>query len=136
MKSLPWRASWPQRLLVNFPKASWCPEIGHREVSCHLSYGALLLTNCYQGSMGEVSVLKYMWKTCLLAVGKFPNMVSGIIQWALHTIETWCDELWLSVNHNKTGLVAFTSRRNSQGSLNHIFLGRPYTTLCQSSILE
>jgi len=129
VKSLPWRASWPQQLSVNFPGASWCTEIAHREVSCHLSYGAFLLTNCYQGSMGEVSVLKYMWMTCLLAVGKFPNMVSGLTQWALRTTEMWCDELGLSVNRNKTGLVAFTSRRNSQGSLNHIFLG---TTLHHS----
>jgi hypothetical protein len=47
---------------------------------------------------------------CLLAVGKSPNTVSGLIQWALHTVETWCDELGLSVNPDKTGLVAFTRR--------------------------
>jgi len=40
-------------------------------------------------------------------VGKFSNTVSGLIQWALHTVETCCDELGLSVNPNKTGLVAF-----------------------------
>jgi len=48
--------------------------------------------------------------TCLLAVGKFPNTVSGLTQWALHTVETWCDGLGLSVNSDKTGLVAFTRR--------------------------
>jgi hypothetical protein len=40
-------------------------------------------------------------------VGKFPNTVSGLIQWALHTAEAWCDELGLSDNPNKTGFVAF-----------------------------
>jgi len=49
--------------------------------------------------------------TCLLAVGKFPNTVSGLIHWALYTIEVWCYELSLSVNPDKTGLVAFTRRR-------------------------
>ena len=26
---------------------------------------------------------------CLLAVGKFPNTVSGLMQWALLSTETW-----------------------------------------------
>jgi hypothetical protein len=51
--------------------------------------------------------------TCLLAVGKFPNAVSGLIKWALHTVEAWCDELGLSVNPDKTGLVAFTKRKKT-----------------------
>jgi hypothetical protein len=50
-----------------------------------------------------------------LAVGKFPNMVSGLIQWALHTIEAWCDELRLSFNFYKTGLIAFTRERKLPG---------------------
>jgi hypothetical protein len=44
-------------------------------------------------------------------MGKFPNMVSGLIQWALQTVEMWCDELGLLVNPNKTGLVAFMRRK-------------------------
>jgi hypothetical protein len=60
---------------------------------------------------------------CLLAVGKFPNTISGLIQWALHTVETWCDGLGPSVNPDKTGLVAFTRRRNLPGP-------------CQSNIWE
>jgi hypothetical protein len=35
-------------------------------------------------------------------------MVAGLMQWALHTIETWCDEVGLSVNPEKSGLVVFT----------------------------
>ena len=49
--------------------------------------------------------------TCLLAVGKFPNMTSGL---ALSTVEIWCNEVGLSVNPDKTGLVAFT-RKKLQG---------------------
>ena len=48
---------------------------------------------------------------CLLVVGKFPNTVSGLIQWALHTVDTWCDRLGLLVNSDKTGLVAFMRRK-------------------------
>jgi hypothetical protein len=52
---------------------------------------------------------------CLLTVGKFPNTVSGLMQWALLTIEIWCNEVGLSVNPNKTGLVAFTRKRKLKG---------------------
>ena len=38
-------------------------------------------------------------------------MVLGLIQWALHTVELWCDKLGLSINPDKTGLVAFTRKR-------------------------
>ena len=52
---------------------------------------------------------------CLLAVGKFPNTVSGLIQWALGTVEAWCGEHGLSVNPDKTGLVVFTRKRKLSG---------------------
>jgi hypothetical protein len=48
---------------------------------------------------------------CPLAVGKFLNTVFGLMQWALHSVEVWCDGHGLSVNPDKTGLVAFTRRR-------------------------
>ena len=48
---------------------------------------------------------------CLLVVGKFPNMILGLIQWALHTVEMWCEEVGLLVNPDKTGLVVFTRKR-------------------------
>jgi hypothetical protein len=44
-------------------------------------------------------------------VGKFLNTVSGLVQWALPTVETWCDELGLSVYPDKTRLVAFARRK-------------------------
>ena len=53
--------------------------------------------------------------TCLLAVGKFPNTVSGLMQWALSTVEIWCSEVGLSVNPDETGLIAFTRKRKLQG---------------------
>jgi hypothetical protein len=52
---------------------------------------------------------------CLLAVGKFQNTVSGLIQWALHTAETWCAEAGLLVNPDNTGLIVFTRKRKFPG---------------------
>ena len=59
--------------------------------------------------------------TCLLAVGKFPNTVSGLMQWALSTLEIWCNEVGLSVNSDKTGLVAFTMKRKLKRKLQGFF---------------
>jgi hypothetical protein len=52
---------------------------------------------------------------CLLAVRKFPNTVSGIMQMALGIVENWCNGLGLSVNPDKTGLIAFTRKRKLEG---------------------
>ena len=49
-------------------------------------------------NVGYVYTQGYADDICLLAVGKFPNTVSGLIKWALHTVETWCDVFCLSVN--------------------------------------
>jgi len=49
---------------------------------------------------------------CLLVVRKFLNTVLWLIQWALHTIEMWCDEVGLSVNPDKTELIVFTRRKH------------------------
>ena len=85
---------------------------------------------------GGVYTHGYVDDICLLAVEKFPNMVLGLIQWALHTIEAQCDELGLSVIPNKNGLLHSREEGNSQGSLNPAYLGRPYIALCQSNIWE
>jgi len=47
----------------------------------------------------------------LLAVGQFPNTVSGPMQLALSTVETWRNKVGMSVNPDKTELVAFTRKR-------------------------
>jgi hypothetical protein len=61
---------------------------------------------------------------CLLAVGKFPNTVSGIMQMALGIVEKWCSGVGLSVNPDKTGLVAFTRKRKLEGFFEPRFFGR------------
>jgi hypothetical protein len=50
-------------------------------------------------------------------------MVSGLMQWDLLTIETWCNEVGLSVNPDKTGLVAFTRKRKLPGFFEPQFFG-------------
>jgi hypothetical protein len=69
---------------------------------------------------------------CLLVVGKFPNTVSGLIQWALYTVEALCDELSLLVNPDKTGLVAFTRRRKLPGFFEPSLFGM--TLQCPMSV--
>jgi len=65
--------------------------------------------------VGGVYAQGYADDICLLAVGKFTNTVSGLIQWALHTVEAWCDGHGLSFNPDKTGLVAFMRKRKLPG---------------------
>ena len=72
---------------------------------------------------GGVFIQGYADDICLLAVGKFPNTVSGLMQWALSTVEIWCNEVRLSVNPNKTELVAFTRKRKLQGFFEPHFFG-------------
>jgi len=81
----------------------------------------------------EVYTQGYAGDISFLAVGKFPNTVSGLIQWVLHTVETRCDELSLSVNSDKTGLVAFTRRRKLPGFFEPCFFG---TTLHCSMLVK
>jgi len=57
-------------------------------------------------------------------VGKFPNTVSGLIQWALQTVEEWCGGLGLLVNPDKTGLVAFTRKRKLPGFFEPCLFGK------------
>jgi hypothetical protein len=70
-----------------------------------------------------VYIQGYADDICLLAVDKFPNTVSGLMQWALLTVETWCNEVGLSLNPDKTGFVAFTGKRKLQGFFEPRFFG-------------
>ena len=54
---------------------------------------------------------------CLLAVGIFPNMELGLMQWALHTVETWCNRVGLLV------LVVFARRRKIPNFFEPHFVG-------------
>jgi hypothetical protein len=38
---------------------------------------------------GEIYAQGYVDDIYLLAVGKFPNRISGLMQWALHSVEGW-----------------------------------------------
>jgi hypothetical protein len=82
---------------------------------------------------GGVYTQGYADNICLLAVGKFPNTVSGLIQWALYTVEMWCDKIGLSVNPDKTGLVTFTRRRKLPGFFEPCLFG---TTLHCSTLVK
>ena len=71
------------------------------------------------GLAETVHLFKDMQMTCLLAVGKFTNTVSGLTQWVLLTVEIWCSEIRLSVNPDKIGLLNLPVKENSRGTLNH-----------------
>ncbi|KAK9754559.1 Reverse transcriptase (RNA-dependent DNA polymerase) [Popillia japonica] len=47
----------------------------------------------------------------IVANGKFPGVVAGLMRNALRTVEEWCLVQGLSVNPLKTKLVAFTNIR-------------------------
>lgn len=70
----------------------------------------------------SIYIQGYVDDICLLAVGKFPNTMSGLMHWVLHTVETWCDEVVLSVNPDKTELNVFTGEGNN-GFLEAHFIG-------------
>ena len=74
-------------------------------------------------SMGGVYCQDYADDICLLAVGKFPNTVSELMQRALHTVEKWCSRVGLSVNPDKTNLVIFTRKRKLSGFFEPLFFG-------------
>jgi hypothetical protein len=52
-------------------------------------------------NMRGVNTQCYADDICLLAVGKFPNRVSGLMQWVRHTVVTRCGEVSLSANPTK-----------------------------------
>ena len=54
-------------------------------------------------------------------MGKFPNTVSGLMQWALSTVAIRCSDVGLSVNPDKVGLVAFTRKIKFRGFFERSF---------------
>jgi hypothetical protein len=99
-----------------------CPQGG---VLSPLLY--FLVINDLLTSLSESGLFTqgYAEDICLPPVGKFPNTVLGLLQWALSTVETWCNEVMLSVNPDKTGLVAFTRRRKPEGVFEPRLFGVP-----------
>jgi hypothetical protein len=97
-----------------------CPQGG---VSSPLLWCLVVNDLITRLSGSGVFIQGYADNICLIAVGKFPNTVSGLIQWALSTIEIWCNDVRLSVNPDKTGLVAFTRKRKLQGLFEPLLFG-------------
>jgi len=62
-------------------------------------------------SGGGALIQGYADDISLLGLGKFPNTVSGLMQLALSTVKTWRNQVGMSVNPDKTELVAFTTKR-------------------------
>jgi len=125
---LPWRAAWLRQLSMDFSKRV--------VVSRGFSEGGVLLPLLWclvvDGLIaGLIGVDED--DVCLRAVGKFPNTVSGLIQWTLHTAETWCDKVGLSVNPDNTGLIVFTRKRKLPGFFAPYFLG---VTLCRCMLVK
>ena len=81
----------------------WC--LANNELLARLNEGGVYT----QGYAGDI---------CLLAVGKFPNTVSGLIQW-VHGATSSVHRLIPT----KPGLLLLQEEGNSQGSLNHAYLG-------------
>ena len=98
-----------------------CPQVGVLSPFLWCLVANELLARLNEGG---VYAQGYADNICLLAVGKFPNKVSGLIQWALHTVELWCGGLGLSVNPDKTGLVAFIRKRKQTGLFEPRLFGR------------
>jgi hypothetical protein len=78
---------------------------------------------------GGIHTQGYTSDICLLTVEKFPNTIFGIIQWALYTVEAWCDEVGLSVNPDKAETVLLTMRRKHLGFYEPHFLEGYFTSL-------
>jgi len=70
-----------------------------------------------------VFIQGYTHAICLLAMGEFPNTLSGLMKWALLTVDTRCNGVRLSVNPDKIGSVAFTRKRKLPGFFEPQFFG-------------
>ena len=55
---------------------------------------------------------------------RYMQMTFIFKQWALQTVETWCGELGLLVNPDKTGLVAFTRKKKLPGFFEPCLFGK------------
>jgi len=48
-------------------------------------------------------------------------MVSGLLQWAFNTVETWCGRICLLLNPDRTELIVFTRKRKLPGFFEPLF---------------
>jgi hypothetical protein len=75
---------------VRFPISMGCQQ---GDVLSPLLWCLLLEDLLTRFSGGGVFIEGYADDICLLAVSKFSNTISGLMQSALSTVETWCDEV-------------------------------------------
>jgi hypothetical protein len=85
-------------------------------------------------SMGVIYCQGNVDDICLLGLAKFPNTAFKIMQRALHTVETQCGKVGLSVNRDKTDLVVFTKKRKLLHFFEPLFLELLCTILSWSRI--
>jgi len=83
---------WPRRFSGVSPGVSRCPgaALGESGVITPLMVPCCEYELLARFTEGSVYAQGYVDDICLLAVGKFPKAVSGLIQWVLHTVELWC----------------------------------------------
>jgi len=74
-------------------------------------------------SGGGIYIQGYADDICLLAVGEILNTVSWLVQLALINVWTWCNDIGLSVNPDKTEFAIFTTKRKLSGSFEPHFWG-------------
>ena len=80
---------------------------------------------------GGIHIQGYADDICVLAVGIFPDTMSGLMYWALHTAEIWCDEGGFLGNPDRTEYVVCTKRKKLPGFFKPHFLvvsHNPYPT--------
>jgi len=65
--------------------------------------------------VGVGYIFKVMQMTFVFLWWENSQTVSGLMQWALLTIETWCNKVGLLVNPDNTELIVFTRRRKLPG---------------------
>jgi hypothetical protein len=88
---LPWKAGGPLRLLGvsrSIAVAKGCPQRGVLSPPPR----SLVVDELLVGLNQRGIYAQGYADMCLLAKGKFPNTISGLMQWALDFVEKWCDE--------------------------------------------
>ena len=108
--ALPLRAARTRRNLMDHFWGLRFPEVARREAYCRRSCGAFLFELIARLNRDGVNTQCYADDICLLAVAKFPNTASGLMQWACHTVQIGCGEVGLSANPDKTEFI-FTRKR-------------------------
>ena len=117
-----WKATWLWQLSMFLPWGLWYPGDAHK---CVVAAFVVPCCWCFDSkAQWEWDIYSRLRNDiCLLVEGKFPNTVSGLMQWARHTVETRYKEVGLSVNPDKTEIVVFARRRKLPSFFEPQFFG-------------